>query len=125
MSARIINARATYLLSEGKDCVAPKDLGWTILINRDPTLEEPVQGKCIFVKEIDAVEEVIPLVNHRIQAITIGIPDRAKREAFARQATYRGADRIVIPGTIHDFTLPWDGIMTLNRLVRWVILRNN
>ncbi len=125
MSARIINARATYLLSEGKNCVAPKDLGWTILINRDPTLEEPVQGKSIFVKEIDAVEEVIPLVNHKIQAISIGIPDSAKREAFARQATYRGADRIVIPGTIHDFTLPWDGIMTLNRLVRWVILKNN
>jgi len=71
------------------------------------------------------VDEVVPLVNHKIQAISIGILDQAKREAFARQVTYRGADRIVTPGTIHDFTLPWDGIMTLNRLVRWVILRSN
>ena len=125
MSARIINARAEYQLADGKNCIAPQDLGWTILVNQDTCLEEPVQGKCIFLKEIGSADEVIPLVNHKIQAISIGILDPVKRESFARQVTYRGADRIVIPGTIHDFTLPWDGIMTLNRLVRWVILRNN
>jgi len=125
MAARIINTRAVYLLSDGKNCTAPQDLSWTILINKEPSLEEPVQGKCIFVKEIDSVDDVIPLVNHKIQAISIGIMDSVKRESFARFATYRGVDRIIVPGTMHDFTLPWDGIMTLNRLVRWVILRNN
>jgi len=125
LSANIINARARYLLSDGKNCVAPRDLGWTILIDRDVGLEEPIQGKCIFTKEIDTVDEIIPLVNHKIQAVSIGILDPKKREAFARQVTSRGADRIVVPGTMHDFILPWDGIMTLNRLVRWVILRNN
>lgn len=125
LSAKIINARARYLLSDGKNCVAPGDLGWTILIDQEICLEEPIQGKCIYVKEITSVDEVIPLVNHKIQAISIGILDPVKRDTFARQVTYRGADRIVIPGTIHDFTLPWDGIMTLTRLVRWVILRRN
>jgi len=125
LSAKIINARARYLLSDGKNCVAPGDLGWTILIDQEICLEEPIQGKCIYVKEITSVDEVIPLVNHKIQAISIGILDPAKRESFAKQVTYRGADRIVIPGTIHDFILPWDGIMILNRLVRWVILRSN
>jgi len=125
MSANIINARARYLLSDGKNCVAPQDLGWTILIDQDICLEEPIQGNCIFIKEINTVDEIIPLVNHKIQAVAIGILDPAKRDVFARQVTYCGADRIVTPGTMHDFILPWDGIMTLNRLVRWVILRNN
>jgi hypothetical protein len=125
LSAKIINVRAEYLLADGKNCAAPQDLGWTILMNSDICLEDPVQGKCIFIKEIDTPDDVIPLVNHKIQAISMGIADPVKRESFAKQATYRGADRIVTPGTIHDFTLPWDGIMTLNRLVRWVILRNN
>ena len=125
LSAMIINARATYLLSDNANCISPKDLGWTILLNQEIRLEEPIQGKCIFTKEINSVDEIIPLVNHKIQAISIGIPDPAKRESFARQVTSRGADRIVIPGTMHDFTLPWDGIMTLNRLVRWVVLREN
>lgn len=125
LAARIINARAMHLLSENRNCIAPKDLGWTILVSSDPGLEEPLQGKCIFIKEVESLDDVIPLVNHKIQAIAIGILDPLKRESFARQAGYRGADRIVIPGTMHDFTLPWDGILTLNRLVRWVILRNN
>ncbi len=67
LSAKIINARALYLLSDGKNCLAPHDLGWTILIDQDICLEEPIQGKCIFTKEIDTVDEVIPLVNHKIQ----------------------------------------------------------
>jgi len=125
LSAKIINTRARYLLSDGKNCVAPQDLGWTILLDQDICLEEPVQGKCIFTKEINTVDEVIPLVNHKIQAVSIGIPDASKRDAFARQVTSRGVDRIVIAGTMHDFILPWDGIMTLNRLVRWVIMRDN
>jgi hypothetical protein len=125
LSANIINARARYLLSDGKNCMAPRDLGWTILIDQDICLEEPIQGKCIFTKEIDTADEIIPLVNHKIQAVSIGILNPAKREAFAREVTSRGADRIVVPGTMHDFILPWDGIMTLNRLVRWVILKNN
>lgn len=125
MSAQIINTRAYYLLSDGKNCVSPSDLGWTILVNQDLCLEEPIQGKCIFIKVIKTVDEVIPLVNHKIQAISIGILDPIKREVLARQFTFRGVDRIVIPGTIHDFTSPWDGIMTLNRLVRWVTLKKN
>ena len=124
-SAAIINARARYLLSDDKYCIAPKDLRWTILIDQEIHLEEPVQGKCIFIKEVNSLDDVIPLVNHKIQAISIGILDENRRQAFAREATYRGADRIVIPGAIHDFDLPWDGILTLNRLVRWVILKNN
>jgi len=123
LSSRIINIRALYRLSEGKNCTAPQDLGWTILTDENISLEDPVQGKCIFVKEVDSVDQVIPLITHRIQALSIGIPDPGKRERFAREATYRGVDRVVTPGAIHDFTLPWDGIMTLNRLVRWVILK--
>ena len=47
-----------------------------------------------------------------------------KKREFARNATYKGVDRIVVPGKIHDFDLPWDGVLTLNRLVRWTILKN-
>lgn len=125
LSAKIINERAIHRLSDNKNCIAPTDLSWTILISEAPGLEEPVQGKCIYIKEVNTVDDVVPLVNHKIQAIAIGIFDPEKREAFARQVSARGADRIVLPGTMHDFTLPWDGIMTLNRLVRWAVLRDN
>ena len=45
------------------------------------------------------------------------------RRAFAEAVSARGVDRIVPLGRMHDFDLPWDGVLALNRLVRWVILK--
>jgi hypothetical protein len=123
-ATNIINIRGIYLLEDDKKILKSDDLGWTILINKDVKLEEPVQGKVIFVKEVDDVSEVVSLITRKIQAMIVCITDRQKREEFANDATYRGVDRIVVPGRIHDFSLPWDGILTLNRLVRWVILKD-
>ena len=124
MASGIINARGMYLLDENKDILKSDDLGWTILINNEINLEEPVQGKCIFIKEIDEVDKVLELITRKIQAMILCILNPDKRREFAKAATYRGVDRIVMPGKIHDFDLPWDGILTLNRLVRWVILKS-
>jgi hypothetical protein len=124
MASRIINARGMYLLDENKDILKSDDLAWTIFIDDAINLEEPVQGKCIFIKEIDEVNKVLDLITRKIQAMTVCILDAGKRREFAKAATYRGVDRIVMPGKIHDFDLPWDGILTLNRLVRWVILKS-
>ena len=124
MASRIINARGMYLLDENKDILKSDDLAWTIFIDDTINLEEPVQGKCIFIKEIDDVDKVLDLITRKIQVMTVCILDAGKRREFAKAATYRGVDRIVMPGKIHDFDLPWDGILTLNRLVRWVILKS-
>jgi hypothetical protein len=113
-----------YLLDENKDILKSDDLAWTIFIDDAINLEEPVQGKCIFIKEIDDVDKVLDLITRKIQAMIVCILNPDKRREFAKAATYRGVDRIVTPGKIHDFDLPWDGILTLNRLVRWVILKS-
>lgn len=59
-SSKIINTRTRYLLSDEKNCIAPSDLSWTILIDQEICLEEPIQGKCIFIKEINSINDVIP-----------------------------------------------------------------
>ena len=123
-ASKIINIRGMYLLEDNKDILKSDDLGWTILINADINLEEPVQGKCIFIKEIDDIDKVLDLITRKIQAMIVCILNPDKKREFAKNATYKGVDRIVIPGKIHDFDLPWDGILILNRLVRWVILKN-
>lgn len=122
--ANIINERGRYLLDDGKDILKSEDLSWTILINETICLEDPIQGRCIFIKEVDTIESVLDLITRKIQAISTSILDKGRLKEFARQATYRGVDRIMPPGKIHNFDLPWDGILALNRLVRWVILKN-
>lgn len=123
-AANIINIRGMYLVQDDKEILKSEDLSWTILINKEINLEEPVQGKVIFIKEVDNINEVIGLITRKIQAMIVCILNPKKRKEFAKDATYRGVDRIVVPGKIHDFSLPWDGILTLNRLVRWVILKD-
>jgi len=122
--ANIINMRSRYLLSDHQNIITPPDLSWTILMDTNPRLEDPVHGKCIFIKEIESITDVFNLITRKIQAVTLCIRDEEKRRAFAREATYRGVDRIVIPGATHDYDQPWDGILPMNRLVRWVILKN-
>jgi hypothetical protein len=120
--ADTINIRGKFLLSEDKQIIIPEDMGWTILMDKELQLEEPVQGKCIFIKEIARVEDCLPLVTRKIQAMIVSICDPYRSRAFAGEATYLGVDRIVAPGRIHEYNQPWDGILSLNRLVRWVII---
>jgi len=122
--ANTINMRSRYLLSDHQNIITPEDLSWTILMDAIPRLEDPIHGKCIFIKEIESVNETLDLITRRIQAVTLCIHDEDERRTFAREATYRGVDRIVIPGATHDYDQPWDGILPMNRLVRWVILKS-
>lgn len=123
LSLRVINARGAYLLDESRDVVMPKDLGWTVLLDRSPGLPEPVQGRCVFVREADDLGEVAERITRKVQTVAICIDDPRKRQDFTDKASYRGVDRFVQPGEMNDFTLPWDGLMPLGRMVRWVTIR--
>ena len=94
------------------------------MISKEINLEDPIQGRTIFIKEIENINEVIPLITRKIQAINASILDYEKKKRFAKKVTYRGVDRITMPGKIHNFGVPWDGILIMNRLVRWVIVKH-
>lgn len=122
--SRVINTRGVYLLDRNKEIIKSKGLEWTILINNNINLEEPIQGKCIFLKEVNKLKEIFPLITRKIQAVSVGILNQQDREIMAKELSYGGADRIVSPGKMHNFDSPWDGIFTMNRLVRWVVLKD-
>lgn len=121
--AGIINKRASYLLSSDKDAIFPKHAGWTILMDKGGSLEEPVFGKTIFLKEVESLHEIIPSVTRKIQAVTLCMDDEEERRDYAKRLSYAGADRIVLPGTSNEYDQPWDGILSLSRMVRWTIIK--
>lgn len=123
--AGIINKRAYYLLSQEKDAIFPQHAGWTILLDRTVSLEEPVFGKTVFLKEVESLDPVAECVTRKVQAITLCINDQEKRRTYAKQLAYNGADRIVLPGTSNEYDQPWDGILSLSRMVRWTIIKEN
>jgi len=116
---KIINRRAEYALSPDKAMLAPKENDWSILVDNETRLEEPIQSRTVFMKPVKSVMETIPLVTKNVQTIGNGILNRQKAQEFAEGVMYRGAARVVPLGQMHIHDSPWDGILFLSRLVRW------
>ncbi|MFX1294016.1 MAG: acyl-CoA reductase [Promethearchaeota archaeon] len=121
-ATKIIKKRAEYALSLDKHLIFSKANDWTILIDNQLQLEEPVQSRTIFMKPINSVLDVIPLITKKIQTIGVAIYNQTKLLEFTDAATYKGVARCVIPGQMNVYDSPWDGIYLLNRLVRWTTL---
>ncbi|MEA1927079.1 MAG: acyl-CoA reductase [Candidatus Auribacterota bacterium] len=122
-SSEILDVRARYYLDPEKDIIASDGCGWTVLINKDLRLEEPVQNRTIFIKEVVTIDDVIQLITKKVQTIGVAIKEEKKRERFCSEVTYHGVARCVVPGLMNNFDAPWDGIFLLSRLVRFVSLR--
>ena len=122
IASKIINIRAEYALSPEKKMFASKENDWTILMDNNIRLEEPVQSRTIFLKQVESVMDCVDLITPRIQTIGTAIYDRNKLLEFVDAVTYKGVARCVLPGQMNFYDSPWDGIYFLNRLVRWVTL---
>ncbi len=121
-SANIINKRGEYLLSPEKDIICGEDLQYTILIDKEITLEEPIQHRTIFLKEVNDIFEVCKLITPRIQTIGIASEDNNKIMSFANKVSLHGVDRLVKIGCMNLYDSPWDGILFMNEVVKWTVL---
>lgn len=118
----IINARGNYLLSVDKDVISSGGLEWTMLLDGETDLPEPVQGRCLFVREVDDLMKVAEQLTRKVQTVALCIDDVERKMEFAERASYAGVDRFVLPGNMNDFSLPWDGVLPLSRMVRWITM---
>lgn len=121
-AAKIINKRGLYGLSIDKDLYCSKGLEYTILINDDFTLEEPIGGRCIFVKQVDSIFDIKRLITRRVQTIGVASNDRSKMLRFADKVTSLGVDRIVSVGIMNIYDSPWDGYYMISELIRWCLV---
>ena len=124
-SASIINKRGEYLLSPEKDIICSRDMQYTILIDKDIALEEPIQHRTIFLKEVEDIFEVCKLVTPRVQTIGIASEDNNKIINFANKVSLNGVDRLVRVGFMNLYDSPWDGMLFINQIVKWTVLNLN
>ena len=95
-----------------------KTMSYTILLDEEPTSHKPVYSRVIFVHVVDDINEALAYVNEDIQ--TIGISSASERVLlFASDAAHRGAMRFPLIGRMLNFEMPWDGIILIDRLVKW------
>lgn len=123
LMAKVINARGRYLLDEHNGIKMSEGLSWTVLMEISAELPEPVYGRCLFVKKVRDLDEVVAMMTNKVQAVTAIFSEKNELIRFAEKATAAGVERIVSPGGAHNFSLPWDGMMAMSRMVRWVTIR--
>ena len=122
VAAKIINKRGEYLLSPDKMAYISKGLQYTILIDKELKLEEAITGRTIFVKEVEDIMDVCPLITKNIQTIGIASKNNKKTLDFANRVTTFGVDRVVKIGYMNFYDSPWDGSLIMSELVRWCSL---
>ncbi len=122
VAAKIITKRGEYSLSLDKKLYISKGLQYTILIDSELKLEEAITGRTIFVKEIDDILDVCPLITKNIQTIGIASKNSIKTLDFADKVTTLGVDRVVKIGYMNFYDSPWDGSLVMSELVRWCSL---
>lgn len=107
-------------VAQGWSVHAPGGTDWTIIVTDQPTMiEENPLARTVFVHPIQAIDQVLPLVDREVQTISFAPWDLIDdvRDAL----TARGADRVVPLGRTGQFRAGFlhDGFEPLRRLVRW------
>jgi len=119
-ASQIYAARTAWGLTEGKSFRGSRGADWTVCLDSTLELKEAVQSRTLFLVEVADAMAVADLVTPRVQTIGLAMPAGARALEFAERAGVRGATRIVRPGNMNLYDLPWDGRMPLSELVRWV-----
>jgi len=93
-------------------------LSYSILLDDHDQLHKPVYSRVLFVHEVDSIMQAIKHITEDIQ--TVGIEATSEQAiAFAEAATTMGAVRFPQIGRMLSFEMPWDGIILMDRLIKW------
>jgi hypothetical protein len=97
---------------------ASSDTTWTILFDEDNFLANPVYSRVLTLHSVKQINDALEFINENIQ--TIGLAAKgSKALSFAESASELGVMRCPEIGKMLNFESPWDGIILMDRLVRW------
>ena len=84
---------------------------YTVLYSDSPNVPtDPAMGRTVYVREVDNMTEVKIPEGTQTLGVTPNVP------------TFTDVDRIVPVGQMTDFSVPWDGIYPMERMIRWISL---
>ncbi len=92
---------------------------WLVVYSEEEGLAEACFSRVVFVRPIDNAENVAMLNDRHKQTLGLSM-EKERRLGFADRATVHGIDRCPRLGQMTFFESPWDGMFSMDRLVRWV-----
>lgn len=100
------------------DLWTSSDHSWTILLDDEVKLASPTYGRVINIKSIDSIEQTLEFIDMNIQTIGIALTGK-KKISYCEKAASLGADRFPEIGRMTYFEDPWDGMMVMQRCIKW------
>ena len=98
--------------------IGSETMSYSILLDDHDELHKPVYSRVLFVHAVDSIMQAVKHITDDIQ--TVGIEATQEQAvAFAEAATPMGAVRFPQIGRMLNFEMPWDGIVLIDRLVKW------
>ena len=91
---------------------------WTVLHDKNISLDKPTYSRVIKIKPIKDIMQTLKFVSSEIQTIGLAVMGK-KRLLYAEKATNLGAERCPDIGQMTNFESPWDGMVAMDRMVRW------
>ena len=119
-AAAILRRRGRYGLGEGTGLWVSSGTAHTLLAADGAELPEAVQGRTLLVQGVADLLQVPPLLSPKIQTIGVAVAEARLRDEFCAAAARQGVARCVPLAEMNFFETPWDGMLPLSRLVRWV-----
>lgn len=100
------------------EVLGSETMSYSILLDDLDELHKPVYSRVLFVHAVDSIMQAVKYVTDDIQTIGVeATPEQAV--TFAEAATQLGAMRFPQIGRMLNFEMPWDGIILIDRLVKW------
>jgi len=92
---------------------------WMVVYSEEDGLAEACFSRVIFVRPIKDAGDVAKLNDRHKQTLGLAM-GKERRFEFADTATVNGIDRCPRLGQMSFFESPWDGMFSMDRMVRWV-----
>jgi hypothetical protein len=118
-ASQVRNARARYEFSGS--VWSSKNTDWSVLFSPIAAFVAPTYSRVVTVSPVDDVMDTVQYASPDIQTVGLAVEGRRRLE-YAEQVTRRGVERCPDIGKMTHFDTPWDGVVPMERLVRWTTL---
>ena len=116
----ILAERVFYSASKERDALFDDGYQFSIFIDyNNPKSSSPLYYRTVYLKIINNIYEASDYFPPDIQTIGTAI-SKSSEERFIKNLVNKGALRITKIGKMSVYETPWDGILSINRMVKWV-----
>ena len=116
----ILSERVFYGTSNNKDTLFDENYQFSIFIDhKNPKSSSPLYNRSIYLKVINNINEAPNYFPSGIQTVGTAI-SKSLEKIFIKKLIDNGVLRITKIGKMGIYETPWDGILSINRMVKWV-----